>query len=155
MSSRLDILTVHMPWSLQRPKRPNVFLAPSGFDGEKESLQPLQLTIDSPQSNETPSSQFSLDPMTGLSLSNHHLMARSNLYCSFTQQDINEYIGCIRSKRDLLVKLQTVRSCMVEVEKCHALGILCKDEYAYSISKLSVLFKSLLMVKERYAISSV
>jgi hypothetical protein len=76
-------------------------------------------------------------------------MARNNLYSSFTQEDINEYISCIRTKSDLYMKIHTIRSCMVEAEKCYALRLLSKEEHAASVSKLTVLFKTLLIVKEQ------
>ncbi len=142
-----------MTWNLRKPMKHSASLAPSGSDGEKDSSQPSQIITNSPQNNEMHSSQFSLDPMIGLSLLNIHSHNPSNLYCSFTQEDINQYVSYIQSKRELLVKIQTIRNSMVETEKVYALGLISKNEYAASVSKLTVLFKSLLAFKERHAFS--
>ena len=138
-----------MTWTLRRPKKHSAFSAHSGSDGGKESSDPSPVTTTSQPNNATPSSQSSLNLMIGLFLLNPHGQSDIDFYRPFTQNDIDIYIGQIKTQSELVSEINRIQSCMVEAEKCFGLGLLTKEEHAASVSKLTILFRALLHCKER------
>lgn len=143
-----------MTWTLQKPKKHSAFSAPSGSDGEKESSEPSRAITNSVQSNETPSSQSSLNLMIGLFLLNPHGQSPNDFYRPFTQKDIDEYIERIHSYSELTDEINRIQTCMIEAEKCFGDGLLSREEHVASVSKLTLLFKALLYCKERGTFTS-
>jgi hypothetical protein len=92
--------------------------------------------------------------MIGLFLLNPHGQSPVDFYRPFTQEDVNEYVYTINSHGELMSEINRIQSCMVEAEKCFALGLLTKEEHAASVSKLTILFKALLYCKERGLLAS-
>ncbi len=143
-----------MTWTLRRPKKHSAFSVHSGSDGGKESSDSSPVTTTSQPNNETPSSQSSLNLMIGLFLLNPHGQSPNDFYRPFTQDDIDEYLEQIKTHGELVSEINRIQTCMVEAEKCFALGLLTKDEHAASVSKLTLLFRALLYCKERRIFSS-
>jgi hypothetical protein len=142
-----------MTWTLRRPKKPSAFSVRSGSDGEKHSSGRSPATTTSQQNKGTHSLPSSQGLMIGWFLLSPHLQDPKDFYKPFTQEELNMYIGSIRTKKDMNHQLQHVQNCMVEAEKCLGSGVLSKDEHRTTVTKLTQLFKSLLHYKERHIFS--
>ena len=137
-----------MTWTLRHPKKHSAFSVQSGSDGGNPSSDILHPIINVHKINEMHSSPSSPSLMIGSFPLSPRTQKSNRFHIPFTQDDIDEFMASITSKIEFIAEINRIQSYMIELEKCFGMKILTKEEYTISVSKLTILFKTLLNYKE-------